>query len=154
MALKITFGDDATQVCDAKHGKPADDVVKVVQKVTVSLGVEDTTAVQIVPVESISALPKTTELSMKTKTDQHARIHTTATATITNRNSPLALLVKKPFDCKVRVKRSCRESIATTKGTLPFWIVVGTGKKISATLELLVVPNLGATLFSVGALRD
>lgn len=46
---------DATWCCGSTHGEPVDDVVQDAQEAPVPLEVEDTTAVQIMPVESTAA---------------------------------------------------------------------------------------------------
>ena len=54
----------------------------------------------------------------------------------------------------MRIKRSCGTSSATKKGTLKFGIRNAQDEIIPVALELLLVRDLGANLFSVGALAE
>ena len=56
--------------------------------------------------------------------------------------------------CSVRIKRSCGLSSVTSKGTLAFQLPKERGGLVAINLEVLIVPNLGASIFPVGALHE
>ena len=56
--------------------------------------------------------------------------------------------------CSVRIKGSCGLSSETSKGTLMFRLRNKRGELTAINLEVLIVPNLGASIFSVGALHE
>lgn len=58
------------------------------------------------------------------------------------------------FDCNVRIQGSCGTSRSTSKGTLTFRLQNDRDGLVPIALEVLVVPNLGANIFSVGALDE
>ena len=58
------------------------------------------------------------------------------------------------IDCSGRVKGSCGLPSATSKGTLACRLRNDRGELVPIHLEVLVVPDLGASAFSVGALHD
>ena len=62
--------------------------------------------------------------------------------------------VTNKIDCDVRVKGSCGLSSATSKGTLAFRAQNDRGELVPIHLEVLIVPDLGASVFSVGALQE
>ena len=62
--------------------------------------------------------------------------------------------VVNQINCSVRIKGSCCLSSATSKGTVLFRIRNDRDELVPINLEVLVVLNLGASIFSVGALHE
>ena len=62
--------------------------------------------------------------------------------------------VVEKADCSVRIKRSCGTSSATMKGTLKFGIRNAQDQVIPVALEVLLVRDLGVSIYSVGALAE
>ena len=58
------------------------------------------------------------------------------------------------IDCCMRVRGSCGVTTARTKGTLVFRVGNDRGELVPVHLEVLIVPNSGSSVFSVGALRE
>lgn len=67
--------------------------------------------------------------------------------------SRLRQLVDNTIDCSARVKESCGLSSVTSKGTLAFHLRNGRGELVPIHPEVLIVPDLGASVLSVGALQ-
>ena len=66
--------------------------------------------------------------------------------------SQLCQHVVNKIDCSVRVKGSYGLSNASSKGALRFHLRNDRGKLVPIDLEVQIVPNLGASVFSAGAL--
>ena len=69
-------------------------------------------------------------------------------------DSPASQYVVKRSDCNIRIKGSCGMSSANTKGTLLFGIRNDRNQIVPVSLEVLLVRDLGANKFSVGALKE
>ena len=69
-------------------------------------------------------------------------------------DSPASEYVVKRSDCNIRIKGSCGMSSANTKGTLQFGIRNDRNQIVPVSLEVLLVRDLGANIFSVGALKE
>ena len=68
--------------------------------------------------------------------------------------SRLCQQVTNKTDCDVRVIGSCGLSSATSKGTLAFRARNGRGELVTIHLEVLIVPDIGASAFTVGMLQE
>ncbi|CAB1115713.1 unnamed protein product [Ectocarpus sp. CCAP 1310/34] len=68
--------------------------------------------------------------------------------------SPVSQHVVDLVDCDVRIEGSCGASSATKKATLKFKLKNGKGQPVPIELEGLLVRDLGANIFSVGAFDD
>ena len=68
--------------------------------------------------------------------------------------SQLCQHVVNQIDCSARVKGSCGLSSANSKGALRFRLRNDRGELVPIHLEVLLVPNQGANVFSVGALHE
>ena len=75
----------------------------------------------------------------------------TASRHVVSEESFISKHVVEKTDCSVRIKGSCGTSIATKKGTLIFGIQNTQDQVILVALEVVLVPDLGASIFSVGA---
>ena len=62
--------------------------------------------------------------------------------------------VTNKIDCDVRVKGSCGLTSAPSKGTLAFRARNDRGELVPIHLDVLIVPYLGTSVFSVGALQE
>ena len=68
--------------------------------------------------------------------------------------SRISKQVIKLIDCDVRIIGSCGTSNTTKKGSLKFGVRNAQDQVIPVALEVLLVRNLGANIFSVGALAE
>ena len=68
--------------------------------------------------------------------------------------SRISKQVIKLTDCDERIVGSCGTSNASKKGTLKFDVRNAQDQIIPVALEVLLVRNLGANVFSVGALTE
>ena len=80
-------------------------------------------------------------------------VHTSASHHMVPAESQLCQHVVNNIDCSVRVKGSCGLSSASSKGTLRFHLRNDRGGLVQIHLEVLIVPNLGTSVFSVEALH-
>ena len=80
-------------------------------------------------------------------------IHTAASSHMVTAESRLCQHVVNTTSCSVYIKGSCGRSSATSKGTLVFRLRTEPGELVAIYLEVLI-PNLGASMFSVGALHE
>lgn len=62
--------------------------------------------------------------------------------------------VVNKIDCCVRIKGSCCRTTARTKGTPACRVRNDRGESVPIRLEVLYVPNLGASVFSVEAIHE
>ena len=81
-------------------------------------------------------------------------IDTAASSHMLTAESRLCQHVVNTAACSVRIKGSCGLSRATSKGTLVFRLRNERDELVAINLEVLIVPNLGASIFSVGALHE
>ena len=81
-------------------------------------------------------------------------IDTAASYHMVSAESQLCQHVVNKIDCSVRAKGSCGLSSASSKGTLRFRLRNDRGESVPIHLEVLIVPNLGASVFSVGVLHE
>ena len=68
--------------------------------------------------------------------------------------SQLCQHVVNKIDCCMRVRGSCGVTTARTKGTLAFRARNDRGKLVPIHLEVVIVPNLEASVLSVGVLHE
>ena len=101
------------------------------------------------------AFPAMMEIGTSTSPgDTAVFIDTTASSHMVTAESRLCQHVVNTTACSVRIKGSCGLSSATSKGTLVFRLRNERGELVAINLEVLIVPNLGASIFSVGALHE
>ena len=81
-------------------------------------------------------------------------IDTAASSHMVTAESRLCQHVVDTIACSVRIKGPCGLSSATSKGTLVFRLRNERGEMVPISLEVLIVPNLGASIFSVGTLHE
>ena len=81
-------------------------------------------------------------------------IDTAASSHMVWAESPVATHVGERYACNVQVEGSCGQSNATQKGKLKFGLRNDKNETIPVSLEVLLVPDLGANIFSVGALEE
>ena len=81
-------------------------------------------------------------------------VDSAASSHMVSADSPASQYVVKRSDCNIRIKGSCGMSSANTKGTLQFGIRNDRNQIVPVSLEVLLVRDLGANIFSVGALKE
>ena len=89
-----------------------------------------------------------------TPVDTAVFINTAASNHTVPAESQLCQHVVNRIDCCTRVRGSRGVTTARTKGTLAFRVRNDRGELVPVLLEVLIVPNFGARVFSVGALND
>ena len=80
-------------------------------------------------------------------------VDSAASSHMVSAGSPASQYVVKRSDWNTRIKGSCGMSSANTKGTLQFGIR-NDRYQIPVSLQVLLVRDLGANIFSVGALKE
>ena len=89
-----------------------------------------------------------------TPVDTAVFIDTAASNYMVATGSQLCQHVVNKIDCCMHVRGSCGVTTARTKGTLAFHVRHDRGELVPVHLEVLIVPNLRASVFSVGALNE
>ena len=89
-----------------------------------------------------------------TPVDTAVFIDTAASNHMVPAGSQLCQHVVNKIDCCMHVRRSCGVTTARTKGTLAFRVRNDRGELVPVHLEVSIVPNLEASVFSVGALNE
>lgn len=145
LPMERTAGDE--QELDAPAAAMAEDLAA-----TTHHQAEDTPdATEIVAYSNVFQVEKGTPPDVD---DTTVYIDSAASSHMVCANSRMSQQVLDPADCAVRIIGSCGTSNATKKGTLKFGIRNDQNKIVPVALEVLLVQNLGANIFSVGALAE
>ena len=89
-----------------------------------------------------------------TPVDTAVFIDTAASNHIVPARSQLCQHVVNKIDCSMHVRGYCRVTTARPKGILAFRVRNDQGELVPVPLNVSIVPNLGASVFSVGALNE
>ena len=102
------------------------------------------------------AFPAETEIGSTTPLGDTAAVFvdTAASPHVVAAGSRVCQHVTDKIDCDVRLNGSCDLSSATSKGTLAFRARNDRRELVAIHREVLIVPDLGASVFSIGVLQD
>ena len=101
------------------------------------------------------AFPATMEIvTDATPVDTAVFIDTAASNHMVPAGSQLCQHVVNKIDSCMRVRGSCSVTAARTKDTLAFGVRNDRGELVPVHVEVSILPNLGASVFSVGALNE
>ena len=110
--------------------------------------------VQIAPGEFINAFQVKEKMNSLSVGNTTLYIDSAASSHMVSDEYFISKYVVKKADCSVRIKGSCGTSSETKKGTLKFVLQNAKDQVIPVALEVLLVRDLGASIFSVGALAE